>query len=135
MMTDTVTSLANADGSRKSTLASGGSQKVAIVNGSPDVLALAENVLTAGHYDVVFIESIDRAYSQIRQSAPQVVVLCLDVDDAAGFQILTMLRLDSTTSEIPIITYIAPPSIDSPDQDSIEVDNETLSQAVVLSMN
>jgi len=107
---------------------------VAVVARNPRV-NLLDAVLGAGNYDVVFIESIDRAYSQIRQSAPQVVVLCLDVDDAAGFEILTMLRLDSTTSEIPIITYVAPPSVDSPDEDSIEVDNETLSQAVVLSMN
>ena len=120
MMTDTVTSLANTDGSRKSTFASAGSQKVAIVNGSPDVLALAENVLTSGHYDVVFIESVAHAYSHIKRVQPNLVILCVHFDDADALQVLSMLKLDEETRGIPVLTYAA----DYPQQEEEEEEQD-----------
>jgi DNA-binding response OmpR family regulator len=107
---------------------------VAIVSRNPRV-NLLDAVLEAGDYDVVFIEAIEHAYSQIKRSIPHVIVLCLDVNDAAGFQILSMLHLDRGTSEIPIITYVAPPDVDASVEDSAEVDRDTLSQLMSLSMN
>jgi PleD family two-component response regulator len=107
---------------------------VALVARAPRV-NLLDAVLDAGDYDVVFIESIDRAYTQIRESRPHVVILCLDVDDAAGFQILSMLTLDSATCEIPIITYIAPPGTDASDGESIDVEPEAQLRTAVLPMN
>ena len=41
-----------------------GTQKVVIVNGSPEILELLENVLEAGRYDIVFVESSAHAYSR-----------------------------------------------------------------------
>src|SRR5712671_4134264 len=82
-----------------------GMQKVVIVNGSTDMLALLETVLAAGHYDVVFIESSEHAYSQIKRVQPNLVILCVRIDDADGFQVLSMLKLDQETSGIPVLTY------------------------------
>ena len=107
MMTDTVTSLANGDGIRKPTLTSPSAQKVVIVNGSPDVLALAENVLSAGHYDVVSIESVAHAYSHIKRVQPNLVILCVHFDDVGALQVLSMLKLDEDTRGIPVLTYAA----------------------------
>jgi PleD family two-component response regulator len=80
-------------------------QKVVIVNGSAEILELLESVLDAGHYDVVFVESSERAYSQIKRVQPNLVILCVQVDDPSGFQVLSMLKLDADTREIPILTY------------------------------
>src|SRR5258706_1209393 len=80
-------------------------QKVVIVNGSPDTLALLETVLDAGHYDVVFVESSEHAYSHIKREQPNLVILCLSFDESDGFQILSMLKLDEDTRNIPIVTY------------------------------
>ena len=80
-------------------------QKVVIVNGGPDMLALLETVLDAGHYDVVFVESSEHAYSHIKREQPNLVILCLSFDEADGFQILSMLKLDAETRDIPIVTY------------------------------
>src|SRR4029078_12220334 len=60
--------------------------------GDYDVVFIA-SLHHAGNYDVVFIASLDHAYSQIKRSIPQVVVMCLDMDDAACFQVLAMLTL------------------------------------------
>jgi DNA-binding response OmpR family regulator len=80
-------------------------QKVVIVNGTPDILGLLETVLEAGHYDVVFVESNAHAYSQIRRVQPNLVILCVRIDQIDGFQVLSMLKLDDATREIPVLTY------------------------------
>src|SRR5438874_11370595 len=80
-------------------------QKVVIVNGSAEILELLENVLDAGHYDVVFVESSEHAYSQIKRVQPNLVILCVRIDDSDGFQVLSMLKLDDDTRSIPVLTY------------------------------
>ena len=79
--------------------------KVVIVNGSPRTLEMLENVLEAGHYDFVFVESNRHAYSQIKQVRPDLVILCISIDDLDGFQVLSMLKLDEDTRSIPVVTY------------------------------
>src|SRR5215470_11395158 len=80
-------------------------QKVVIVNGNAEILELLETVLDAGHYDVVFVESSAHAYSQIKRVQPNLVILCVQIDDADGFQVLSMLKLDADTRDIPVLTY------------------------------
>ena len=87
------------------TMATSMSQKVVIVNGSAEMLALLETVLDAGHYDVVFVESSEHAYSQIKRVQPNLVVLCMRIEDRSGFQVLSMLKLDDETRGIPVLTY------------------------------
>jgi PleD family two-component response regulator len=80
-------------------------QKVVIVNGSTDMLTLLETVLDAGHYDVVFVESSEHAYSHIKRVQPNLVILCMRIEDRDGFQVLSMLKLDDETRRIPVLTY------------------------------
>jgi PleD family two-component response regulator len=80
-------------------------QKVVVVNGSGEILELLETVLDAGHYDVVFVESSEHAYSQIKRVQPNLVILCVRIEDMDGFQVLSMLKLDEETSRIPVLTY------------------------------
>ena len=61
--------------------------------------------LDAGHYDVVFVESSHHAYSQIKRVQPNLVILCVRIAEADGFQVLSMLKLDAETREIPVLTY------------------------------
>jgi len=85
--------------------ATAGAQKVVIVNGSADVLDLLETALAAGHYDVVFVESAEHAYSQIKRVMPHLVILCVRIDNLDAFQVLSMLKLDDDTRDIPVLTY------------------------------
>ena len=80
-------------------------QKVVVVNGNSDVLGMLESVLDAGRYDMVFVESGDRAYSRIKQVLPNLVILCTRIDELGGFQLLTMLKLDPDTRHVPVLTY------------------------------
>src|SRR5437667_8846149 len=97
--------LTNPVAAKRSAEAKDAAQKVVIVNGSTEILELLESVLEAGHYDVVFVESSEHAYSQIKRVQPNLVILCVRIDDADGFQVLSMLKLDHETSRIPVLTY------------------------------
>ena len=80
-------------------------QKVVVVNGNTEVLGMLETVLDSGRYDMVFVEPGDRAYSQIKKVLPNLVILCTRIERLDGFQILTMLKLDPDTCDIPVLTY------------------------------
>src|SRR5262245_19456712 len=80
-------------------------QKVVIVNGNSEVFELLETALDAGHYDVVFVESSEHAYSQIKSVQPRLVILCVGLDDPDGLHVLSMLKLDEETRRIPVLTY------------------------------
>lgn len=79
-------------------------RKVMIVGSEPHQ-RLLETLADAGDYDVVIVESAARAYSHIKRVIPNLVVLCLDVNDLDGCHVLSMLKLDSATSWIPVVTY------------------------------
>src|SRR5215831_7435515 len=95
-------------------------QKVVIVNGSTEMLELLEAVLEAGRYDVVFVESNAHAYSQIKRVQPNLVILCVRIDDPEGFQVLSMLKLDEQTRTIPVLTYTTELVEDGPDEEEEE---------------
>lgn len=80
-------------------------QKVVVVNGNTEVLGMLETTLDAGRYDMVFVESGEHAYSQIRKLLPHLVILCTRIEALDGFQLLTMLKLDDSTRDIPVLTY------------------------------
>lgn len=85
--------------------ASKGAQTVMIINGNPESLAFLEVLVDAGHYDVVFVESVAHAYSQVKRVQPDLVILCVNIDDCDSLQVLSMLRLDEETRGIPVLTY------------------------------
>lgn len=107
-------------------------QKVVIVNGRPDVLGMVEGVLKAGHYDVVFIESVAHAYSHVKRVQPNLVILCLRLDDPDVLQVLSMLKLDPETSHIPVMTYTAEyegpegEAEENPDEEEEEADESAV---------
>jgi putative two-component system response regulator len=80
-------------------------QKVVVVNGAPDVLELLESVLDGGRYDLLFADASTHAYSLIAREQPHLVVLCTSIDRFDGFQLLSMLKLDPRTRDIPVVTY------------------------------
>jgi len=64
-------------------------------------------------YDVVFVESVGGGYSCIKEQTPDLVILYLEIGDLAAWQLLSMLKIDSDMSAIPIITTWASPRKDS----------------------
>ena len=92
-------------------------QKVVIVNGNAAILNVLETVLDAGHYDVVFVEPTAHAYSQIKRVQPNLVILCVNLDDLDGIHVLSMLKLDAATRDIPVLTYTTSREDEEPDEE------------------
>jgi len=78
-------------------------ETVALVDGTPDIVALLESLFERGRYDVVFPALHADAYGEIRRLRPQRVVLCTTLEDRDALQLLTMLRLDRATRDIPVV--------------------------------
>src|SRR5579864_924791 len=95
-------------------------QTVMIVNGNLELLETFETMLDAGRYDVVFVESSEHAYSHIKRVNPDLILLGMNIDDLATFQLLSMLKLDDDTREIPILTYSTERDGDDADEDASE---------------
>ena len=110
-----MTNAAPTDSLRQHGAAAIAAQKVVIVNGNTGTLDMLETVLDAGHYDVVFVESSEHAYSQIKRVQPNLVILCVHIDDRDSLQVLSMLKLDDETRGIPVLTYTG-------EQDTEELD-------------
>jgi CheY-like chemotaxis protein len=129
--------LIGATTSRRPLSTAEGTQKVVIVNGSPEILELLENVLDAGRYDIVFVESSAHAYSQIKRVQPNLVILCVRIDSMETFQVLSMLKLDEETRDIPILTYTADVEGQSTEEDADEgpSDAEIFASTQVLRMH
>ena len=99
-------------------------QKVVVVNGTSEILDLFESVLDAGRYDMVFVESSAHAYTRIKGVQPDLVILCMRLDDADAFHLLSMLKLDDDTRRIPIVTYAQEFDTGSDAPDPTEEDEE-----------
>ena len=113
------------------------SQQVVVVSKQSQLNGLLETVLDAGQYDIVFVESTEHAYSHIKRLTPHLVIVCLDIDDIDGFQVLSMLKLDESTRDIPVLTYTSEYECDEPDED-VDDTSETelfVPRAVVPRMN
>jgi CheY-like chemotaxis protein len=58
---------------------------------------------------------------------PNLVILCLHVDDMDGFQVLSMLKLDEDTRSIPVLTYTTQAEQPSDEEEAGEPsDSETI---------
>jgi CheY-like chemotaxis protein len=81
-------------------------QLAVFIGGGPEVLAHIEPVLIGRAYDVEFVAMDDEPYATVAALKPDIVVVNLDLQNDAGFQLLTMLRLDAETANIPVLSYV-----------------------------
>jgi PleD family two-component response regulator len=114
-------------------------QKVVVVDGNAEVLGMLEAVLDAGRYDMVFVESSNNAYTQIKKVIPNLVIVCARIEHLESFQLLTMLKLDPETSDIPVLTYTT--EYEGQDLDGViaqmaeDEEEQQFSSSPALSMN
>jgi CheY-like chemotaxis protein len=111
------------------------SQQVVVVSKQSQLNGLLETVLDAGQYDVVFVESTERAYSHIKRLTPHLIIVCLDIDDIDGFQVLSMLKLDPDTKNIPVVTCTVTQEEEVTRDESLDLPDDVFSQPAALQLN
>ena len=110
-------------------------QQVVVVSKQSQMNGLLETVLDAGQYDVVFVESTEHAYSHIKRLSPNLIIVCLDIDDMDGFQVLSMLKLDNETKGIPVVTCTVSTSDDDTQDEALEPPDDVFCEAPAMAMN
>jgi DNA-binding NarL/FixJ family response regulator len=63
--------------------------------------------------NVIVVESIERAYSRIRQLQPDVVVVFMNIDDADACRLLSMLHVDDGLRGVSVVTCTTGPDGDA----------------------
>jgi len=110
-------------------------QQVVVVSRQSQINGLLETVLDAGQYDVVFVESTEHAYSHIKRLSPNLIIVCLDIDDLDGFQVLSMLKLDSETSGIPVVTCTLSSTDEDSQDEAAEPPDDVFAETPAMAMN
>ena len=111
------------------------SQQVVVVSKQSQLNGLLETVLDAGQYDVVFVESTEHAYSHIKRLTPHLIIVCLDIDDLDGFQVLSMLKLDEDTKRIPVVTCTVAHNEEETQDQSLDPRDDVFSQPAMMQLN
>jgi len=86
--------------------------KVLIVDDDPDIRRLVEMVLGREGFLATSVESAQEAYKKIAASKPDLIVLDLQLPDEDGFTVCKKLRMDPSTTHIPIL-MLTVQSVDS----------------------
>jgi CheY-like chemotaxis protein len=107
--------------------------RTVIVVGQPGQ-QVPESAFDALGYDIVVLEPLARAYTQIKRVMPTVIVMSVSLDDLESFQLLTMLKLDPATASIPVRLFVAPETEES-DEEVAMPDNAESFASIPLSMN
>ena len=81
-------------------------QLALFVGGGADALAHVEPILSERAYDVEFVDMDDEPYATVAALKPDIIVVNLQLEQETGFQLLTMLRLDPETAQIPVLSYV-----------------------------
>ena len=110
-------------------------QQVVVVSKQSRINGILETVLDAGQYDVVFVESTEHAYSHIKRLSPNLIIVCLDIDDLDGFQVLSMLKLDNETKGIPVVTCTVSSGDDDIPEEAPEPPDDAFYEPPAMAMN
>jgi response regulator RpfG family c-di-GMP phosphodiesterase len=111
-------------------------RRVAVINGSNELLGLFQSLLGSGRYQVSFLEASDHAYSRIKREQPSLVIFFLHIGDTFDFQVLSMLKLDRATEHIPVLTYVAPGDDDAEDESAPDFgESSTIASTRAARMN
>ena len=104
--------------------------RTVLVVGRPGQI-VPDSAFASLDYDVIVVEPLSRAYSQIKRVQPTLIIMCLAFGDIDGCHLLSMLKLDRETASIPIRTCAAA----EPETDDDEEDAVNVFKTLPLSMN
>jgi DNA-binding response OmpR family regulator len=78
-------------------------QHIFVVNGSVEFLDVVRELLQDENYNVVTTNFVPRTFCQIETARPSLLVVDLCQGEKAGWDLLTELRQEAATRQIPVI--------------------------------
>ena len=83
------------------------SKQILIVDDKSELLHLMRRILEDGQYQVSILQNGKDAYATTKARLPDLLILDLKLGDISGKDILSQLKGDPITAEIPVIVYTA----------------------------
>lgn len=80
-------------------------EKVLVVDDSPTILAVVEQVLTDAGYLVVTASTGIEGLNKARSESPNLIILDVLLPGMQGYQVCRLLKFDQQYKSIPIIMY------------------------------
>lgn len=111
-------------------------QKVIVLRRHRGMQRLFDVFLDVGKFEVVFVESIAHAYFEVKSTPLSLLVVCLELGDYDGFQLLSMLKLDPDTrkARVVICTIVDDP-VTEPHSSVLDDDDAFARIPTTLAMN
>lgn len=81
--------------------------RILVVDDEPDILELVRYNLTRNNYEMIGVASGEEAFTSVRRSPPDLVVLDLMLPGIDGLEVCRRLKSDARTSTIPVIILSA----------------------------
>ena len=81
--------------------------RILVVDDEPDILELIRYNLTRNNYEMIGVASGEEAFTSLRRSPPDLVVLDLMLPGIDGLEVCRRLKNDARTSAIPVIILSA----------------------------
>jgi CheY-like chemotaxis protein len=110
---------------------------VMIIDGDETVVSTLPEFVPEGAYNVTFLSWWDCPYRQIvsmpTEQQPDLIVLCARIEEPQAFLLLSMLKLDPQTRDIPVLTYTT--EYEGQDDDPAATPYDEPSAQPVLRMN
>ena len=78
-------------------------QHIFVVNGSADFLDVVRELLQDEHYNVTTTNFVPRTFKQVETAQPSLLIVDLIHGEMAGWDLLTELRREAATRNIPVI--------------------------------
>jgi DNA-binding response OmpR family regulator len=109
---------------------------VVLVTGHAERARLLDALsVDVGDYDVIWVDSIAHGYSRIQPAAPDLIIVCSEIDDSEACQLLSMLKIDSRASRIPVLTCLISRDTNELEADFAELGREASTQFLATPMN
>ncbi|HEV2580274.1 MAG TPA: response regulator [Ktedonobacteraceae bacterium] len=83
------------------------SKQILIVDDKSELLHLMRRILEDEQYQVSILQDGKDTFTMMKTRLPDLLILDLKLGDISGKDILSQLKGDPTTSEIPVIVYTA----------------------------
>jgi DNA-binding response OmpR family regulator len=80
---------------------------IVVVNDSPELLALMQDLLEEEGYRAVVCDQGGRAYRLIKETRPSLVILEAALGDLPLWHVLDLVKLDPQTAAIPVLVCSA----------------------------
>ena len=83
------------------------SRRVVVASGDSERTELLDALLISEHdFDTVLVDSIAGAYSRVKETDPDLIIVLMEIDDVDACRLLSMLAIDLQTRVIPVETCV-----------------------------